>query len=391
MDMLNIFEKLCHLANSGVDTDGFITSVTADGEARVKLGDRELVLPNKYQLSGVYDPTWAKRTLFNPLAELAHNEAITPVLNWLIKSIQFRMNVSVMLLLREILRIAATPSEQEALTPDQVEFIAKLVDIDSTVANLFEKSISELATKGSWVFINFFPKHLGEVSGMSYARTCHVSFPIYEELTGDRKFGRSTALPKGASAKLAEVLRVLFLDIAEQDAYSSGSNSRMAPYFESFIASVMKIGNILSRAQKVWPNLWPNDPRYGILDVRWLDVLRNTDAIADEIRAIPGAVAQRVNEPQQQHQQSQRQPTVPQRQTQRQQSQYGNQRQQSFNQPQQRNNNGTVVVTMEDLARRRRELTGDSYQFNDRNDYRGNNNHFNQNYRGGRSDSGFIS
>ena len=294
--MLDVFRKMVLLTSSAADEQGNITRLHITGEVPEKIGDKRLVLHEKYQLSGAVDPTWQERVLFNPLAENVSATTITPSLEWFLRGAAFRLNVTFMVLMKEVLRIAASPAEQEKLSPSQLEFVTKLTDIDGPVADFFDKSIANMAAKGEWVFIKMFPKHAGTIGGIKYNRTCHVSFPIYEELLGDRKFGKSTAMPKGASQKLASVMQLLLPDIAIVDGYSAGSNSRMAPFCEAVVASLVKLYSCISRHQRLWSNIWP-DPevdkltadRMGIVEYQWMDYLRNTDALVDEIRAIPSA------------------------------------------------------------------------------------------------------
>jgi hypothetical protein len=65
---------------------------------------------------------------------------------------------------------------------------------------------------------------------------------------------------------------------------------------EAVVASLVKLYSCISRHQRLWSNIWP-DPevdkltadRMGIVEYQWMDYLRNTDALVDEIRAIPSA------------------------------------------------------------------------------------------------------
>ena len=294
--MLDVFRKMVLLTSSAADDQGNITRLHVNGEVPEKIGDKRLVLHEKYQLSGAVDPMWQERVLFNPLSENVSATTITPSLEWFLRGAAFRLNVTFMVLMKEVLRIAASPAEQEKLSPAQLEFVTKLTDIDAPVADFFDKSIANMAAKGDWVFIKLFPKHAGTIGGIKYNRTCHVSFPIYEELLGDRKFGKSTAMPKGASHKLASVMQLLLPDIAIADGYSAGSNSRMAPFCEAVVAALVKLYSCISRHQRLWADIWPNAEsdkltadRMGIIDYQWMDYLRNTDALVDEIRAIPSA------------------------------------------------------------------------------------------------------
>ena len=292
--MQDILRKMVLLTSSTVDDAGNITKRQSNGEVPDTIGNKRLVLATPQQLSGSIDPTWQERMLFNPLRESAAATIITPSLDWWLKGVTFRLNVTLRVLIREVLRIAASPAEHDKLTPTQLEFVTKLLDIDAPVAEFFDKSISGLAAKGEWVFVTIFPKHAGTIDGIKYNRTAHVSFPIFEELLGERKFGKNTALPKGTSLKLASVMRLLLPEIDVVDGYSAGSNSLVAPFCEASVAAVFKLCVCISCQQKLWHDLWPKtetDPnmaeRIGIIQYIWMDYLRITDALVNDIRAMP--------------------------------------------------------------------------------------------------------
>lgn len=291
MDLVNCIAKLANLGSYAVDQDGFILQTGANNSPeRVKIGDMELVVPTPFQLSGKVDPTWKSRIIFNPLAENVTAQTPSTALKQLITAVQFRLNVTLMALLREILRVATNPEAQKNLTSDQLEFISKLHDVDETVSKFFDKVVLPKAAKTDYVFIKFFPKYVAKIGDVDYSRASLVSFPMIEELNGPRLFGNSTPVPKSASEKFIGLIKCILRDVLVKDAYSAGSNGRVAPFFESFIASVIKIANDVRRVQEIWPEMWSGlaEPeRYGVLDVGWLELFRNCDALADAIRAIP--------------------------------------------------------------------------------------------------------
>lgn len=291
MDIVNILIKLANLASYGVDKDGYINAIAAGGaNERVKVGEYDLVIPNKFQLSGEVDPTWKERMIFNPLAENVTQQTASPSLLQLISGVQFRINVTLMALFSEIIRVATNPEAQKGLTSDQLEFVAKLSDVDETVAKLFNTHIVARAAKTDFVFVKFFPKYVAKIGDVEYGRATLVSFPMVEELTGPRLFGNKTPVPKAASEKFVGIIRCILRDVLEKDAYSAGSNGRVAPFFESFVAAVIKVCNDIRRVQAIWPEMWNgiSEPeRFGAFDINWLEAFRNCDALADVIRACP--------------------------------------------------------------------------------------------------------
>jgi hypothetical protein len=129
--MQDILRKMVLLTSSTVDDAGNITKRQSNGEVPDTIGNKRLVLATPQQLSGSIDPTWQERMLFNPLRESAAATIITPSLDWWLKGVTFRLNVTLRVLIREVLRIAASPAEHDKLTPTQLEFVTKLLDIDA--------------------------------------------------------------------------------------------------------------------------------------------------------------------------------------------------------------------------------------------------------------------
>lgn len=288
---MNVDEKiydLVYLACASVDENGNVIKNTTNGTEPVMVGEKRLVLPNKYQLSGAEDPLWQTRCLFNPFLETVTSTAPTPVLDWLIRHAQLRLNVTITLLMTHILNIYASPAKHKELTPEQMEYISKVDDLDQKTLDFYTKSIAPLGQRGAFSFITLFPKNLGELNGITFKRTCHVSSPMYTELTTHRKFGKSTELAKGNSAKIAALLKLILPKIDQPEAYSKGSNSLLAPFAESFIGSMIKLTDHILVAQKVWPELFENVPReYGFYNPFELELFSNVDSLVDVIRKIP--------------------------------------------------------------------------------------------------------
>ena len=291
MDLVKCISQLANLGSYAVDAEGYILQTGQNGQPeRVKIGELELVVPTPFQLSGKVDPTWKTRMIFNPMAENITTQTPSTALKQLVTAVQFRLNVTLIALFREILRVATNPEAQKNLTSDQLEFIAKLHDVDETVSKFFDKVVLPKAAKTDYIFIKFFPKYVANLGGVDYSRASLVSFPMVEELSGPRLFGNTTPVPKAASEKFIGLIKCVLRDVLTKDAYSAGSNGRVAPFFESFISSVIKLANDIRRVQQIWPEMWSGlaEPeRFGVLDTGWLEPFRNCDALADAIRAVP--------------------------------------------------------------------------------------------------------
>ena len=291
MDLVKCISQLANLGSYAVDAEGFILQTGMNGQPeRVKIGELELVVPTPFQLSGKVDPTWKSRMIFNPMAENITTQVPSTALKQLVTAVQFRLNVTLIALFREILRVATNPEAQKNLTSEQLEFIAKLHDVDETVSKFFDKVVLPKAAKTDFIFIKFFPKYVANLGGVDYSRASLVSFPMVEELSGPRLFGNATPVPKAASEKFIGLIKCVLRDVLTKDAYSAGSNGRVAPFFESFISSVIKLANDIRRVQQIWPEMWSGlaEPeRFGVLETGWLEVFRNCDALADAIRAVP--------------------------------------------------------------------------------------------------------
>ena len=292
MDMVNELVKLVYLAGHQVDENGNIKRINQNNEPVdecISSDDaRRLVLPTKYHFSGKEDPSWEQRFLFNPLAELISQEAPNKCLEWLIRAVSLRINVTISLILEHVIEVSSSPAMHAKLTPDQLAFIGKIEGVDEKVKNFFEKSIFTLGQRGEFAFVRFFPKHLGLIGDIQYKRTCHVSSPMLDELKGKRKFGKNTEMAKGHSAKVVELINLILPKIEVADYYSVGSNSNVAPFAEAFLNAVQKVIIDVERAQRVWPELFEDTlPQFSFFDVNGLDVFRNLDSLGNEIRKIP--------------------------------------------------------------------------------------------------------
>lgn len=282
---------LVYLACARVDENGNVVHTTEKGTEPVVIEGKRLVIPTKYQLSGAVDPMWQERCLFNPFLENVTQTAPTPVLDWLIRTSQLRLNVTITMLMTHILNVYASPAVQSSLTPEQMTFISRLEGIDAKTLEFYNKSIAPLGQRGEYAFVTLFPKNLGELNGVTYVRTCHASSPMYAELTTKRKFGKSVELAKGNSAKISAVLELILPKIAIPDAYSKGSNSLLAPFAESFLGSMIKLTDHILTVQKIWPEIIIDSKEYGYYNPYELELFSNVDSLVDVIRKIPNVTS----------------------------------------------------------------------------------------------------
>lgn len=301
MDIIKLIGELCYLGGRA-SKQGYITERVLDKDGKpiespIMVDGLHAVVPTAFQTSGEVDPLWKERMIFNPLSENIASDVPTSAFRCMLDGLQFRLNVTLRVLVGEVLRLAASTEAQKEMTSKQMEFISQLEGIDEQTAQFFENTILPRTAKlPEYLFVKFFPKHLGTIGETQYSRVTHVSFPLYEGLTGDRKFGVSTALPKGVSLKLASVIKAILGDVDVPDWYSAGSNSRVAPFAESTICAFIKLVSDVRRVQLVFPKLWEglDEPeRFGVYDLRPIEPLRNCDALSDDIRSVPAAATPR--------------------------------------------------------------------------------------------------
>lgn len=221
---------------------------------------------------------------FHPLSESVIR-AESAIISKLKQLMTFRLSEVIQTQLAMLVELAADTARHKNLTPDQQVFLRGLPKADQKTAKAVNNvSDDDLATSLTNVLdangsspkhtvLHMFLKRSGNWKGRKYKRVCIVNFPIMEaEQTKDNTiFGvKVRAADKPAILNLFKY--ILPGSDESETPYNYGSDSGIAPYFDSLIHSFLAIAKQLNVTTDLFRD-HINDEMYNTLfiDTTWED------------------------------------------------------------------------------------------------------------------------
>lgn len=275
-----------------VDVENGLLSYRVDDESSPVLVDgTRLALP----LPGVLEKSpWDTITPFHPLSESAVGQQ-SPVLKKLRMMVNIRLTKSIGLLLTELTEIAADTDNHKRLTARQKEFLISASDADERMVKAVSNIVENFSLTGDHRAVNVYLKHGGKIDGRAYQRLATVTFPIFEEFDPLEKVVTTAAgktqkiyevfdiaLRKKDKETIYSILKWIIPNATETAAYSIGSNSLIAPYFDALIRAYVGVANQLNNVADLFQKqLQSYDDIYIPLD--WIEKLENLTRYRDTL------------------------------------------------------------------------------------------------------------
>ena len=266
----------------------------ADGTLSVDVGEekhdpwtikgRRVVLPTKEQMA---EPALGKKVFFHPLVEnILRGES--EVMEAFRAHLTGRLTYMLSMTCVSLLMLAASPEEQKKASPDQLEFFTLVKDADESMFELFSKVIERQGVNNKPTFLKLFLKRGGSLKGSKYRRVASASFPLFESIRDNDKnaTGASKKLSQKAHATLVALMQYALPGIGDPDQFSIGSDSDVAPSFESLMEVVHAILKQVSSVSHTFKKLVPDLAQFES-DLGWYWHLTHISNFTEELRRIP--------------------------------------------------------------------------------------------------------
>jgi len=290
MDINDVYEQVLGLAGLYTDQDGVVYH-DLNATRAATIGGKNIVLLTDAQCKDTKDACWKSRVPFNPLVEQLDATELTPLVDWYRHALSARLTILTTVLVTEILRVAASHATHANLTPAQTKLICEVLppikEIDYTSIRDY---LFEVAKQTPLVTLVSYRDATVPGKQDKFARACHVKYVLYQELkkNPDFKPGKKS-LTKGRVAILLKLLDAVF---GTEDDASTGSNSRVAPFFESLVLTATMVSSKIYQSMAIWPELCGVDdasPSYmNVVDEAWQNALWNDiDALSAKARKLP--------------------------------------------------------------------------------------------------------
>jgi len=285
MNLIKAYELILNALRLSVTEDGFIRN--AD-EEQIIVNKRSLVMPVAKQLAV---PDMSNRIFFNPFRENALASETPAVTEYIRGRFLEHISMKTMLLISELADIAAKTAIHPTLSPEQLEFLVSVQDMDESfltnLARLLDK-LNESSSRTSGV-AHVFSRKNSKVGDKEYRRVAFVSFPLYEILTtGDKEqlkaAGLNSLRPKDRKI-LIGMLQYIFPKIAESNSYSKGSSSGVCPYMDSLMQA---FGGLIERLNDVVELFVDHIESTDLImtPVEWFEAFQDLTVFQNELRIL---------------------------------------------------------------------------------------------------------
>lgn len=279
MNILNIYEDVLDYAGMAVEDDGKIV-IKVNGEDVVLEDGKLLYLPRNEVLRN-FDSQ--KMAIFHPL----HESAVKPegkILNKLKQSINIQLNRVTGTLMANLLNLLNSPEYHKKLNPEQWSLLKEVSEVDTKLIENFTSYMLRSAKKDpSSIFVNYYLKRGGSISGEKYARVAISSFPMYEELA---RGGKIKGFRINDHKVVKELLEFVFPDLGLNEAYYYGSRDMVAPFTHSLMMGTGLIAGRLEHLVDLFKD-YINDYESLSLNLDWEEAFEDLSKLSTQIKGIP--------------------------------------------------------------------------------------------------------
>lgn len=279
--LLEIYESVLCYAGLSVDKGGFVSIANRDKPEPAFVDGKRLVMPTLEQLrSGDI----ADKTVFHPLYEVPW-KAETAVQKKFLQAVNLKLNASIASVTIALLRLASSPAQHAALTPEQSQFLYGIPVVDEkTLAEFTTAMNAQLKTSGAErTFVNLYIRRGGSKGGKKYARLGVVTWLFYDKLCSEQK---TFKISEKRIDGIKQIMSFMFPDIAEPEAYSYGTDCNVAPYFKALMYTAAMISARLNELVNLYRPFITN-PEAVLFDESCLEELKDLAKLSNEIQMIP--------------------------------------------------------------------------------------------------------
>lgn len=234
---------------SALMSDLLIEDVTDDGRMSIiydpekpqplNIGGKRLTFPLKDVLkAGKKDD----QIIFHPLSEnITRGES--DVIKSLRDLIQWRVQSIAQILLDQMGRVAASPSEHKGLGPKASKYLQLIPDMDEKTYAALSKLLKRVSPDPTRRLISITMRQGSKSKDDGVLRSVSVHFPPFEDFARDDLEVFEMSMPsKKAKARLAKLFEIVFGDEETRKSFSYGSSNMEAPYFHALLTVFNRLG-----------------------------------------------------------------------------------------------------------------------------------------------------
>lgn len=283
--LVKLYESM--LADLAVvpDDRGLLSLKTQEGLSPCLCNRKRLVLPTQEVLRA---SLWNEWTGFHPLSEnIVRGES--PVITKLKILVSARLTLTLTEVLLSLMAVASDTNNHDKLTPDESQFLKLVPTVDKTTFENLDKILSQIEIQGEKRLVNVYIKRPARINGQNYTRGTMISFPILAELMRDDLDVYGVRVRKSDKAAILALMRFIYPDCDNVEAYSAGSSSMVAPYFDSLMRAFAKAAKPLRDLIRQFNNyIAPEMVQYFDMSLAWEVEMDNLPRYRDLIPVLEG-------------------------------------------------------------------------------------------------------
>lgn len=280
--VISLYRNMLTSLGFKISTNDVIKIAMNGEEVQLVSDGKPIVLPTYNNLKSP-----SNKLFFHPLREdIAGGEP--KVLETLRKAMSVRFNIIFSSLAIDILSLLASPTLRNKIKSEQSDMAIAIGEVEETVVKKITQLTVAMAKKDPHKsFISMYNRRGAMVDGKTYKRACFVSFPLYTELLKDEDKVFGVKVTNTQKETFLKLLRFMFPGIEDDDMYSTGSNSKIAPFFDAFMKTVVKLQDTINNILEIYGNILNTSPEYKADISSWYSEFENMDNLHKDIMLIP--------------------------------------------------------------------------------------------------------
>lgn len=279
MEIIEIYKHVFKFCGWVADENGYAR--TSSGDEPIILNGKMIALPTAEHLRNP-DPT--RKVIFHPFSEFA-SRGESEIIKKMKSSVNMMLAVRFGFLARELMSIVADPKQQKGLSPEQLDVIVGIKEVDQkAITNWNARNIAFIKAGSDRGFLNIHLRRGGEYQGESFARVGLTVFPYYRTLSEETV--KLEGIRKGDIETFLQVYRAVFPEISIPEAYNFGYSGQIAPFCSALLLTGRKIALRLNEIVDLYGDRIANKEDI-VTDLEWFTPLMDTEAVSAQIRSIP--------------------------------------------------------------------------------------------------------
>lgn len=263
-----------------------LASVSDDKKEPFILLDKQVALPTRENLNRSGKDNLL---IFHPLMEgVVGGES--PVIGKLRRAYSIRFTYAASSIFSNLLTGAQHTTEYSKFSPSQMRLFKALNKVDEKTVKVWEKlvKLSHEIHGASNSFADVYTTRNALVDGKSYSRVASVRFPIYDELAknSDKVFGSNVVMSKGIRQNLMQLFEFMIPNIAVKDAYTVGTNSRIAPYLDALLKTFGQLFQITNDLYDEFNNVIPMEESIHT-PINWREITTDIESLKNLAQSVP--------------------------------------------------------------------------------------------------------